>query len=146
MSSNDDSPNVVDLRPGPQPKRRVLVVEDNLDTVHSMAALIRMMGHEVEFAINGFAALDIAREFRPDLILLDIGLPDLKGDNIARQLKWEPGFENTRFIAITGRPLDDVRKRALEAGCAEVYAKPLAPAFLEELLGGRSADRGHSRV
>ena len=125
---------VVNIKPNPVAKRRVLVVEDNLDSVHSMAALLRMMGHEVEFAINGFAALDIARRFRPDFILLDIGLPDFKGDNIARQLKFEPGLEKTRMIAITGLPLDDVRPRVLEAGCEAVYAKPIAPAVLEELL------------
>jgi CheY-like chemotaxis protein len=131
---NNSSSNIVDLKPLPQPRRRVLVVEDNLDSVHSMAALVRMMGHEVEFAINGFAALDIARKFRPDFVLLDIGLPDYRGDRIACQLKWEPGFENTRFIAITGLPLTQVRQRALDAGCEEVYAKPLDPAFLEQLL------------
>lgn len=113
----------------------MLVVEDNLDSVHSMAMLIRMMGHEVQFSINGFAAIEIARSFRPDVILLDIGLPDVKGDDIARQLKWEPGLENTRIIAITGLPLHDVRQRALDAGCEALHAKPLDPAVLEGLLG-----------
>jgi CheY-like chemotaxis protein len=122
------------LKPDLQPKRRVLVVEDNLDAVHSMATLLRMMGHDVEFAINGFAAIDIARQFRPDFVLLDIGLPDFRGDKIARQLKYEPGLERTRIIAITGLPLDHVRERALESGCEAVYAKPLAPSVLEELL------------
>ena len=125
---------VVNLKPAPLAKRRVLVVEDNLDSVHSMAALLRMMGHEVEFAINGFAALDIARRFRPDFILLDVSLPDFAGDKIARQLKYEPGLEHTRMIAITGLPLDQVKVRVLEAGCEAVYAKPIAPAVLEELL------------
>jgi CheY-like chemotaxis protein len=125
---------VVNLKPNPQQKRRVLVVEDHLDSVRSMAMLLRMMGHEVEFAINGFGAIDIARTFRPDIVLLDIGLPDFKGDGVARQLRWEPGLDKTRFIAITGLPTADVRRRALDAGCEEVYAKPLDPALLEELL------------
>ena len=125
---------VTSLKPNLQPKRRVLVVEDNLDSVHSMAALIKMMGHEVEFAINGFAALDIARRLKPDFILLDIGLPDFEGDKIARQLKYEPGLERTRMIAITGLPLKQVEARVLEAGCEAVYAKPIAPTVLEELL------------
>lgn len=122
------------LKTDRQPKRRVLIVEDNLDAVHSMAVLIRMMGHEVEFAINGFAALDAARRFRPEIILLDIGLPDFKGYNIARQLKWEPGLEKTRIIAITGLAMADVQQKALQAGCESVFAKPVAPAVLEELL------------
>lgn len=111
----------------------MLVVEDNLDSVHSMATLIKMMGHEVRFAINGFSAIDEARHFRPDIILLDIGLPDFKGHIIARQLKYEPGLEKTRIIAITGLP-DDLREQALEAGCEDFYRKPIDPDKLEELL------------
>jgi CheY-like chemotaxis protein len=124
---------VVSLRPGAQPKRRVLVVEDNLDSVHSMATLIKMMGHEVQFAINGFSAIEVARSFRPDIILLDIGLPDFKGHVIARQLRFEPGLEKMRIIAVTGLP-DDLRQSALDAGCEGFYRKPIDPAKLEELL------------
>lgn len=127
--------NVVSLKPDASPKRRILVVEDNLDSVHSMATLIKMMGHEVRFAINGFSAIAEARQFRPDIILLDIGLPDFKGHVIARQLKFEPGLETTRIIAITGLPGDDdLRQRALDAGCEDFYRKPIDPEKLEELL------------
>jgi CheY-like chemotaxis protein len=125
---------VVNLRPHAAPKRRVLVVEDNLDSVHAMAMLIKTMGHEVRFAINGFAALEVAREFRPEFILLDIGLPDLDGYEIARQLKWEPGLEQTRMVAISGRSEDEIRQRAMDAGCEDLLVKPLDPAMLEELL------------
>jgi CheY-like chemotaxis protein len=128
------SANVISLKPEAQTRRRVLVVEDNLDAVHSMAMLLKMMGHEVEFAINGFAAIDVARKFKPEFVLLDIGLPDFRGDKIAGQLRYEPGLESTRIIAITGLPLERVRPLALEAGCEAVYAKPLASAVLEELL------------
>ena len=125
---------VVSLRPEAATKRRVLVVEDNLDSVHAMAMLIKTMGHEVRFAINGFAAMEVAREFRPDVILLDIGLPDLKGYEIARQLKWEPGLEKTRMIAISGRSEEELRRRAIDAGCEDLLVKPLSPSVLEELL------------
>jgi CheY-like chemotaxis protein len=126
--------SVVSLKPGAQSRRRVLVVEDNLDAVHMMSTLLRMMGHEVDFAINGFSAIETARSFKPDLILLDIGLPDFLGDKIASQLRFEPGLEKTRIIAITGQPLDLVEDRARKAGCEAVYAKPIAPSVLEELL------------
>lgn len=127
------------LKPGATPKLRVLVVEDNLDSVHSMAMLVKMMGHEVQFAINGFAALDIARQFRPDVVLLDIGLPDFSGYEIMRQLKYEEALQNTRFVAISALPAEQHRQRALEAGCAAFYPKPIDPKVLERLLGDDSA-------
>jgi two-component system CheB/CheR fusion protein len=122
------------LKPDLSPKRRVLVVEDNLDSVHSMATLVKMMGHEVRFAINGFAALEIARSFRPDVILLDIGLPDIDGCEIARQLKWEEALKHTRFVAISALPAQQYRRAALDAGCHEFHPKPIDPKVLEELL------------
>jgi len=127
------------LKPGAVPKLRVLVVEDNLDSVHSMAMLVKMMGHEVQFAINGFAALDIARQFRPDVVLLDIGLPDFSGYEIMRQLKYEEALRNTRFIAISALPAQQHRQRALDAGCQEFYPKPIDPKVLERLLGDESS-------
>ena len=123
------------LKPSAFQKRRVLVIEDNLDSVHSMAVLVKMMGHEVQFAINGFAALDIARQFRPDIVLLDIGLPDFNGCDVVRQLKWEPGFEDTRFVAISALPAQQHKQKALDAGCTDFYAKPIDPRVLEEMLG-----------
>ena len=93
-----------------------------------------MMGHEVQFAINGFAALYLARTFRPDIILVDIGLPDFKGDVLATQLRYEPGLENARIIAMSGLPQENLERRARQAGCAEFYRKPIDPARLEELL------------
>ncbi|HEY1289579.1 MAG TPA: response regulator [Burkholderiales bacterium] len=122
--------------PADAAKRRVLVVEDNLDSVHSMAILVKMMGHEVRFAINGFAALAIAREFRPDIVLLDLGLPDFSGCEVARQLRYEEALRNTRFIAISALPAQQYLPLALNAGCSEFYAKPIDPQALERLLAG----------
>ena len=133
------------LASGESVRRRVLVVEDNLDSVHSMVQLIKMMGHEVQFAINGFAAIDFARRFKPDIVILDIGLPDFQGDEIARQLRFEPGLENVRMIAISGLPQEHLEQRALEAGCAEFYRKPIDPARLEQLLADPSAVRSQSK-
>ena len=112
----------------------MLVVEDNLDSVHSMAYLVKMMGHEVRFAINGFAALAIAREFRPEVVLLDLGLPDFNGCEVARQLRYEEALKDTRFIAISALPAREYRPLALESGCDEFFAKPIDPKVLDALL------------
>ena len=112
----------------------MLVVDDDLDSVQSMAMLLKEMHHEVEFAINGFAAIDTATRFRPAVILLDIGLPDLRGDRLARILKVQPGLENTRIVAVTGMSDERTRRSAIEAGCDDFYLKPLAPSALEKLL------------
>ena len=140
-NSDQEKPSatVHQLKAGVSQKRRILVIEDSLDSVHSMAILVKMMGHEVQFAINGFAALDIARKFRPDVVLLDIGLPDFNGCDIAQQLKWEPGFEHTRFIAISALPAQQHRQKALDAGCSHFFPKPIDPKVLEELLGDTSS-------
>jgi CheY-like chemotaxis protein len=116
-------------------RRRILVVEDNLDSVHSLVLLLRDMGHEVEYAINGYAALDIARRFRPEFVFLDLGLPGLDGFEVCERLKHEPGFESTRFIAITGYAQDEHRTRSAAAGCEQHIVKPVSPRFLYSLLG-----------
>ncbi len=115
--------------------RRILVVEDNLDSVHSLVLLLRDLGHRVEYAINGYAALDIARRFRPEFVFLDLGLPGLDGFEVCSRLKHEPGFEATRFIAVTGYAHDEHRARSMAAGCEQHIVKPVSPKFLYSLLG-----------
>jgi CheY-like chemotaxis protein len=118
----------------PKVSRRVLVVEDNLDTLHSLAYILRKEGHKVEFAINGYAALDIARRFRPEFVFLDLGLPGMDGFEVCRQLKSEAGFEATRFIAVTGYAQEADRLRARAAGCELHIVKPADPLLLLKLL------------
>ena len=129
-------PSAAWIEAAQRPRNRVLVVDDNLDAVHSMAVLMKMMGHECRFAINGLGALFMARVFSPDTVFLDIGLPDVSGLDIARQLKWESGVESTKIIAVTALP-DVDRVRALDAGCDDFYRKPLDPKDLEQLLAKR---------
>ena len=114
--------------------RRVLVVEDNLDALHSLTYILRKEGHKVEFAINGYAALDIARRFRPEFVFLDLGLPGLDGFEVCSQLKSEAGFEVTRFIAVTGYAQEADRLRARAAGCELHIVKPADPLLLLKLL------------
>ena len=98
------------------------------------------MGHEVEFAINGFAALDIARRFRPEVILLDIGLPDMDGYDVARQIRSLSRGNDIVLIAVTGWGQPDDRQRATNAGFNHHLTKPVEYAALRELLGRLNAD------
>ena len=112
---------------GVNPSRRVLVVEDNLDAVHSLAFLLRQDGHIVEYAINGYVAVDIAKKFRPDIILLDLGLPGLEGFEVCSRLKGEPQLKHTRVVAVTAYNSDEDRIRSRAAGCDAHIPKPYDP-------------------
>ena len=115
--------------------KKVLIVEDDIDAVRAFEALLISMGHVVEYAINGYVALDIAKRFRPDVIFLDLGLPGLNGYDVCSRLKSEPGFERTRIIAVTAYGHDDAKVRAKAAGCELHLLKPVAPSVIEEILG-----------
>jgi CheY-like chemotaxis protein len=114
--------------------RKVLVVDDNEDTVETMTLLLRGIGHEVLSAQNGIHALDMARQFRPDIVFLDLGLPGRDGCEVARQLRREPGLEAVRILAVTGSSRDEDRERFQQAGCDGYLLKPLDPVFLDTLL------------
>ena len=116
---------------------RVLVIDDNLDQVHTLAFLLKDMGHQTEFAVNGNSALEAARRFRPNVVLLDLGLPDMDGSELCRRLRAEPGLEQVRIVVITGSTHSDAHRRVVDAGCEELLVKPVDPAFLESLLGTR---------
>jgi CheY-like chemotaxis protein len=132
---DSERPAVADVLHKTTQPRRVLLIEDNLDSVHSMVFLLRDMGHYVEYAINGYAGIEVARRFRPEVVLLDLGLPGLNGFDVCKELKRLPGLEQTRFIAITGYAQDEYRVRSRAAGCEMHLLKPIPPRVLEELLG-----------
>jgi signal transduction histidine kinase/ActR/RegA family two-component response regulator len=117
------------------PARRVLVVDDNVDAAESSAFLLRFSGHQVEIAHDGEAALRAVRDFRPEVVLLDIGLPGMSGYDVARELRARPECEGLVLAAVTGYGQDDDRRRAREAGFDYHLTKPLDPdtltAFVE---------------
>lgn len=121
-----------------QHARRVLVIEDDLDQATSTVLLLRSMGHVVECALNGGAGIAAARSFRPDVVLIDVGLPDTQGWEVARLLREEnPGM---RLVAVTGRNGEADRKRSLEAGCEAHLVKPVEPSVYAELLSAPRSD------
>ncbi len=116
--------------------RRILVVDDNVDSADSLAMLLKMVGHDVHTANNGFAGLETASVLQPDLILLDIGMPGLNGYEVARRIREEPWGKTITLAALTGWGQRDDRLRSREAGFDLHMVKPVEPAELERLLAG----------
>ena len=114
--------------------RHILVVEDNLDGVHSLVLLLRDMGHTVDYAINGYAALDLAKSCRPEIVLLDLNLPGISGFEVCKRIKKDPLLEHVKVVALTAFAQDAYRQSAEAAGCERFFVKPIAITELEELL------------
>ena len=116
--------------------RTVLVVDDNLDSAHSVAMLLRMAGHEVRVEGAARAALDAVLESPPEIVLLDISLPDMSGYDVARKLRGLPGGERMRIYAMTGYGAPEDRQRTREAGFDGHLVKPVVPSELVGLVDG----------
>jgi CheY-like chemotaxis protein len=113
---------------------RILVVDDDRDTVETMALWLRLAGHEVETASSGPQALCLAGGYRPDVIFLDVAMPGMDGWAVARQLRANPATRHARIVNVTGYVREVDRERSLDAGCDELWPKPLAPEQLAGLL------------
>jgi PAS domain S-box-containing protein len=106
-------------------RRRVLVADDNLDAAESLAMLLTMMGHEVRAAHDGAQAVEQAEQFRPDLILMDVGMPKVDGLQATTQIRSREWGANPVIVALTGWGQEADRKRSKEAGCDVHLVKPL---------------------
>lgn len=116
------------------PALKVLVVDDNADMAESLARLLSMTGYQVRVAASGPAALEVATEFLPDAIILDIGLPQMDGYEVARRLRAAPAMAGVRLIALTGYGRTQDRRHAEAAGFDHHLVKPVEFARLQELL------------
>lgn len=114
--------------------RRILAVEDNADVLRVQTALLRAMGYEVWPASTSAEAIEAAKTFQPDVVLIDIGLPDMSGYDLARELRRLPATSGAKLIALTGYGSDDARQRAAEAGIDEYFVKPVPVAELHRVL------------
>lgn len=119
-------------------RQRVLVVDDNADAGHTIAMTLELMGHEAKAVLDGSRALDVAPRFRPDLVLLDIGLPGMDGYEVAQRLRAIPEVAQARLVALTGYGQRGDRRRGFESGFDDYFVKPISPEVLEQLLVGRS--------
>jgi two-component system, chemotaxis family, CheB/CheR fusion protein len=116
------------------PGRRILVVDDNVDAALSVTGLLKLWGHEVQAAFSGAEAIAVARTFRPQIVLLDIGMPGMSGYDVARQLRAEPEFEGLVITALTGYGQAEDRRRSREAGFDHHLTKPPDPDALAALI------------
>jgi len=114
--------------------RRILLADDNRDALDSLATLLECDGHEVFTATDGAEALERACECRPEIMLLDIGMPKLDGYEVARRVRAQPWGNATVLIALTGWGQDEDRRRSREVGFNSHLVKPLDPAMLSSLL------------
>jgi PAS domain S-box-containing protein len=120
---------------------KVLIVDDNNDLVHMLELAVAGMGHQVRKALDGRSAISAALSFRPDVVLLDLGLPVVSGLDVARELRRHPEMTNTRLVALTGWGQESDRQRTLEAGFDHHLTKPTDPEELEGLLAAFATQR-----
>jgi PAS domain S-box-containing protein len=132
-ASRPDATGQVDGRakPAGRATARVLVVDDNVDTAKGLARLLRLVGHQVRVAHTGPEAIEAAREFRPEVVLLDIGLPGMDGYRVARTLRGEEFASDTTIVAVSGYGQEEDRRKSREAGFDHHMVKPVD---LDDLL------------
>jgi CheY-like chemotaxis protein len=121
----------------PRPKEgglRILIAEDYEDGADSMAILLRFAGHDVVIARNGVSALELARARKPDVVLLDLGLPLMSGYDVARALSGPRPDKTPLLIAVTGWGRDEDRRQSREAGVDLHLLKPVDPVQLQKIL------------
>ena len=123
---------------GPVTRRRILIVDDNADAAESTAMLLSLDGHEVAVAVDGPSALERAKDFRPDVVLLDIGLPEMDGYDVARRLRAAPWFVDTMLIAHSVYAGVDHVERVRQAGFDHHLVKPASIEQLNDLIASLS--------
>jgi CheY-like chemotaxis protein len=115
-------------------KRRVLVVDDNQAAADLLGRVVKMLGNEVRAAYDGQQAIEAAEQFRPDVVLMDLGMPKLNGYEAARRIRAQAWGRDMVLVALTGWGQDENKRRAKEAGFDHHLVKPADPAELQRLL------------
>lgn len=115
-------------------RHRVLVVDDYPDSAEVVRTLIELFGHEVRIANSGRAALAEAYGFAPTIVILDLGLPDINGCEVARELRSRRGGHHVHIAALSGWDHQDKRRAALSAGCDQYVVKPASATKIHTIL------------
>jgi PAS domain S-box-containing protein len=142
-SASLPEPQGAHAAPGEDPRRahRILVADDNEDAAESLGMLLEMMGHEVRTAGDGVEAVSVAESFRPEVIFMDIGMPNMNGYDAARRIREQSWGNGVRIIALTGWGQSEEQRRSSEAGFDLHLVKPVQPAALAEVLKLQSHEK-----
>jgi signal transduction histidine kinase len=121
---------------GPCETRRVLVVDDNIDAAETLAMMLEILGQKTSQAHDGNSALEVAAEFKPEVVFMDIGLPGLSGHEAAVRMRKELGMTDAYLVALSGYGTEEDRRKSLHAGFDSHLVKPLDPSQLPGILAG----------
>ena len=135
---NDDAGEAGKLRP---PAKRLLIVDDNRDAADSLAMLLELEGHEVSAVYTAQSALQRAQSFKPSVVLLDIGLPEMDGYEVARRMRAMPELRDVKLVAVTGYGQAEDRRRTQDAGFDDHLTKPVDLSNVERTIAELASTR-----
>src|SRR5262249_7137096 len=122
--------------------KRVLLIEDDVEQAEAIREALLTAHHIVEVAVNGIEGIEKARRSRPDIVLCDIGLPDIDGDEVARRMRADPDLQSIHLLALTAHALPEDREKAKRAGFDDYIVKPPSFGVLEAKIGQSASERG----
>jgi PAS domain S-box-containing protein len=146
VGGSGSAPPREDEPAAPKSSLRILIVDDNRDAADSLAMMLRLLGNDIHTAHDGEEALTLAGEFRPDVVLLDIGLPKLTGYEACRRIREQPWGKQMVLLAVTGCGQEEDRRRSREAGFDKHMVKPVDPQALLNLLGELGEVKASARI
>ncbi|MGI8982684.1 MAG: response regulator [Pirellulaceae bacterium] len=131
-SESGNDPDPIDI---PRGRRNVVVVDDNIDSAESLAKLMRVQGHSVRVAFEGPSALEMIQNDKPDIVILDLGLPGISGYDVARILRQQAGGQDLLLVAVSGYGREEDRLHSREAGFDHHFTKPVEFTALQQIVG-----------
>jgi CheY-like chemotaxis protein len=137
VEASNSAPGALNGSPNPAVARRILIADDNKDAAETLGIFLELSGHEIHLAHSGVQALELANQLKPDVAVLDIGMPDMNGYEVAKRIRREPWGAGLTLIALTGWGQDSDKQRAQEAGFDHHCTKPVDPDTFERLFASR---------